>query len=138
MSLLQLEQWRVVARAPAYEVSDRGRVRRADTGRVLAAAVNDRGYRKLHLGRRCQVYVHQLVAEAFLGARPPGHVVDHLDLDRLNNRPSNLRWLREDLNRVRWQHGGWVDTHEPRQDARELVTEAEALEALADIVAAGW
>lgn len=40
------------------------------------------------------VRVHQIVATAFHGA--PGHstmVVDHIDTNRCNNRPENLRWL---------------------------------------------
>lgn len=38
--------------------------------------------------------VHRIVAYAFLGAAPtPEHVVDHIDTNRRNNRPENLRWL---------------------------------------------
>lgn len=38
--------------------------------------------------------VHRIVAYAFLGAPPsPQHVVDHIDTNRKNNRPDNLRWL---------------------------------------------
>ncbi|MDE7387556.1 MAG: HNH endonuclease [Muribaculaceae bacterium] len=38
--------------------------------------------------------VHRIVAFAFLGEPPtPQHVVDHIDTNRRNNRPQNLRWL---------------------------------------------
>lgn len=38
--------------------------------------------------------VHRVVAFAFLGNPPtPQHVVDHIDTNRRNNRPENLRWL---------------------------------------------
>ena len=38
--------------------------------------------------------VHRIVAFAFLGDPPtPQHVVDHIDTNRQNNRPENLRWL---------------------------------------------
>lgn len=38
--------------------------------------------------------VHRIVATAFLGEPPTKqHVVDHIDTNRHNNRPSNLRWL---------------------------------------------
>ncbi|MBR6311843.1 MAG: HNH endonuclease [Oscillospiraceae bacterium] len=38
--------------------------------------------------------VHRIVATAFLGEPPTkAHVVDHIDTNRQNNRPSNLRWL---------------------------------------------
>ncbi|QDU18476.1 HNH endonuclease signature motif containing protein [Urbifossiella limnaea] len=36
--------------------------------------------------------VHVLVAEAFLGPRPPGQVVRHVDGDKLVNRPSSLEY----------------------------------------------
>ncbi len=38
--------------------------------------------------------VHRIVATAFLGEPPSKiHVVDHIDTNRRNNRPENLRWL---------------------------------------------
>lgn len=38
--------------------------------------------------------VHRIVAYAFLGEPPTSqHVVDHIDTNRQNNRPENLRWL---------------------------------------------
>lgn len=38
--------------------------------------------------------VHRIVAVAFHGEAPSsGHVVDHIDTNRHNNRPANLRWV---------------------------------------------
>ena len=38
--------------------------------------------------------VHRIVATAFHGPAPsPQHVVDHIDTNRRNNRPENLRWV---------------------------------------------
>ena len=38
--------------------------------------------------------VHRIVAYAFLGAPPTSqHIIDHIDTNRQNNRPENLRWL---------------------------------------------
>lgn len=38
--------------------------------------------------------VHRIVATAFHGVAPtPQHIVDHIDTNRRNNRPENLRWI---------------------------------------------
>lgn len=38
--------------------------------------------------------VHRIVAYAFLGEPPTTqHIIDHIDTNRQNNRPENLRWL---------------------------------------------
>lgn len=42
----------------------------------------------------CSERVHRIVAFAFLGEPPTlQYVVDHIDTNRRNNRPQNLRWL---------------------------------------------
>lgn len=47
------------------------------------------GYMKLS-----EVVVHRVVATAFHGTAPSEqHVVDHIDTNRRNNRPENLRWI---------------------------------------------
>ena len=40
------------------------------------------------------VQVHRIVATAFHGEAPSDqHVIDHIDTNRMNNRPENLRWV---------------------------------------------
>ena len=92
-----------------YEVSDSGMVRswiravrgckRADEPRILRQVTNPGGYVKVNLScetaaGRCirPRTVHSLVLEAFVGPRPAGAVVRHLDGDKLNNRLENLRY----------------------------------------------
>lgn len=74
-------------------------IRRADTSigiKRLAGTIDSDGYRFAVYWRnraRLQPKFHQLVAEAFLGARPTDrHQVRHLNGVRLDNRPENLAW----------------------------------------------
>lgn len=107
---VQPEVWLpVVGHEGVYEVSSLGRVRSLDRliwrenqngghhvqvrGRVLRAATVESGHKSVALTRRGgSRLVHQLVAEAFIGPRPPGHEVLHADANPANNRPKNLSW----------------------------------------------
>lgn len=76
-----------------YSVSDMGRVR--GPLRVLRAAPGNTGYVVVKLrrfGTRRTCLVHCLVAEAFIGPRPEGHDVDHIDRNRANPSAANLRY----------------------------------------------
>jgi hypothetical protein len=125
-------------------VSDEGRVRNVKTGRVLKHAITDRGYCKLSLGRAWQGYVHQLVAEAFIGPRPTHeHDVDHKDFDRTNNAAANLRWLHKLTNRVRWagkQNGRnlWSTPDDPAPEDHEPMTQEEREQWEASAGVSGW
>jgi hypothetical protein len=81
-----------------YSVRDNGAVlrhprqnkplRKHDDYWTFGMPTND-GY--LHIASKA---VHRIVAYAFLGEPPtPQHIIDHIDTNRQNNRPENLRWL---------------------------------------------
>src|SRR5262245_31384983 len=89
-----MEQWKPVkGYEDLYEGGDLGDVRRSGGGRGSAAArmlhpVSNGNYLKVHLSRNNkarQVYVHHLVAEAFIGDRSAGMWVNHKDTNKLNN-----------------------------------------------------
>lgn len=82
-----------------YEVSDIGRVRRIER-RVLTPHAGNGGYLRVLLCNRHQKHVgiHRLVAGAFIGACPPGYVVNHKDGDPANNAPSNLEYVTQSQN----------------------------------------
>lgn len=70
------------------------------------------GYRVISLnrgGKGTVQYVHGMVAETFLGKRPDGACVRHLNGDKLNNKVSNLRWgtVKENAD-DRWMHGTMI------------------------------
>lgn len=99
------EEWRAVpGYEGAYEVSDLGRVRSVDRrdelgrtrrGVVLKPSVRADGHAQVALSREGRVRaakVHVLVAAAFLGARPSGLDIRHVNGDGLDNRLENIRY----------------------------------------------
>ena len=77
--------------SPGYWVTDTGEVwsTKVDPkGRKLRTPANGAGYPTVRCGRRT-VYVHQLVAEAFMGPSE-GRVVRHVDGNKLNPHVDNL------------------------------------------------
>lgn len=104
-----MEEWRAIPGwAGYYEVSGLGRVRSVERfvhfsdGRVRrydaklrATHVDGFGYHKVTLkrsGKQDRVLVHQVVAAAWIGPRPPGLDICHYDGDKTNNRHENLRY----------------------------------------------
>jgi hypothetical protein len=120
-----IEEWRaVLGYEGVYEVSDLGRVRsvahvivRANGARQSIAArllatrgVGSRraylGVHLSHMGVKSDRGVHTLVAEAFIGPRPDGREVRHINGDGRDNRAENLAWgthSENELDKVR--HG---------------------------------
>lgn len=89
------EQWASCLLMPeGYLVSSEGRLKRPN-GRLSKGSKDADGYDRVHLsfgtGRRT-LAIHTLVAAAFLGERPPGAVIRHLDDNPSNNKVSNLRY----------------------------------------------
>lgn len=98
------EVWVPVTLIPSgYEVSNHGRVRNSNTGRILKPfrgyGKDGKYYRKVHLyhnGRRYCQFVHRLVAFAF-------YEIDHKDRCRDNNHLSNLEPVLRKENDARWR-----------------------------------
>jgi hypothetical protein len=105
------EVWKPIPGWTHYEASSEGRIRRADTGRIVAQYRQNPGRRnrwtKRYMacslthadnagaGRRkrnATVRVHVLICSAFAGPRPADSEAHHVDEDELNNRASNLEW----------------------------------------------
>lgn len=100
------EQWKTIPGFSVYQVSDRGRIRstnykRTGKARILKPAL-DKGYPKTMIrsdeGRYVTSRVHVWVARAFLGERPDGMQINHIDGNKQNNAPSNLEYCTQSEN----------------------------------------
>ena len=87
-----------------YEVSNLGNVRRRTTNglyKQLKCSIQNRGYKYFQInrgGKRTNHLIHHLVAQYFIGDRPDGLVIDHIDRDKLNNCFDNLRYVTQKFN----------------------------------------
>lgn len=90
-----MEEWRRSNKYDNYELSSEGRVRNANTGRILKTNVNIRGgYEQVTLrkdGKTRTERIRNLVAETFLGPNP-GMDVRSKNGDILNSRADNLEY----------------------------------------------
>jgi hypothetical protein len=128
-------EWRPVPGFPSYEVSERGDVRRAVAFRHYSAGMSlkQRPHRESgHLivalsrdGKRHDVFVHRLVALAFLGPPPSErHEVAHGDGRPTNNHWTNLRWATHAENMLdKRVHGTYPDRKGEKHPMARLTDE---------------
>lgn len=154
------EKWRPVPGwETLYEVSSLGRVRSVDRvvmcknpwgvtagrrfkSKMLRSDPGACGYHYVSLSRpgliRQKHYVHDLVARAFLGPRPPGKLVRHLNDHIHNNTPENLAYgdMKQNSRDARANAGnGAVTSNRLRRLRKSLaVTAHEALAVLDELI----
>jgi hypothetical protein len=124
MIIRNREVWRPVAGYEgAYMVSSYGAVKSMDRtisvsrrgyketeqrykGRDISQTINSSGYLKCSLSKQgkglISYFAHNLVADAFVGGRSSGLVVNHKDGNRLNNRFDNLEFCTRSENIKAW------------------------------------
>lgn len=94
-----------------YAVTRTGRVRRVRGGqgarlKELTRFIATTGYVVVNIcifGQKATVHVHALVAEAFIGPRPPKFEIDHINGDRGDCRVENLEYVTRSENMQRWR-----------------------------------
>lgn len=114
--------WKRIPSYPHLEASSNGEIRRVDTKRHLKAYIVQ-NYYHVQIDAKHQSTVHKLVLEAFKGPRPAGRLAAHLNLDKLDNRPSNLSWwTHKQIAANRAESPEYRDALERREERRREVT----------------
>ena len=103
------EVWKTIPDLPRYEISNKGGLRNANTGKHLKTRVTKLGYEAVTISYNKVKYfrsIHRLVAQAFIPNPQNKAEVNHIDENKLNNDISNLEWVsrKENLN-----HGTWIE-----------------------------
>lgn len=86
---------------PNYEICPHGEILSLRTGNRISQHLTHHRYLRVNLRQNKKSYnryVHGLVAETFLGPKPSGLQVDHIDGDKSNNHISNLRYVTPEFN----------------------------------------
>lgn len=90
--IIRMARPKEIPSAPGYYVDAHGEVYN-HRGRRMAQQVTEKGYCRTHLqinGESKSKSVHSLVAEVFIGPRPKGLQIRHLDGNKTNNCFDNI------------------------------------------------
>lgn len=88
-----IEEWKIIEDFPEYEVSSFGRIKRSN--KFLTPTKKSDGYFKINLRLNKvpkTVYVHRIVAKAFVENPNNYNCVNHKDENKANNNADNLEW----------------------------------------------
>lgn len=98
------EAWKPINGFPKYQVSNQGRIKNIESGRIFTGTKDAFGYIHVRLinpqGKYTLRKIHRLVAEAFLPNPEHKPIIDHLDGNKTNNTLENLRWVTYSENTV--------------------------------------
>lgn len=130
-----IEVWRdVVGYEGLYKVSNLGRVMQLEKTTVVGYGAKvkhknkikntykkENGYICTHITkdkRTRDVYVHRLVAQAFIPNEENKPLVNHKDFDRANNKIDNLEWVTHSENNM-WSRENMSNAHKGKKLSEE-------------------
>lgn len=108
-----MELWRNIEEATNYEVSNYGNIRNTKSGQILNPGASGNGYKQVSLKMKKnnkfeKRYVHRLVATYWLENPENKREVNHINLDRTDNRVENLEWITSSENQKhKYQNGDY-------------------------------
>lgn len=92
-----------------YQVSNNGKIRNKQTGKILKAAISNKGYYMVALSKNNKIHsytVHKLVMENHNRSSYKDEVINHIDSNKLNNHIDNLEYVTQKENvRKAWESG---------------------------------
>jgi hypothetical protein len=95
-----IEIWKLIG-IGEYAISNLGNVKSKNGTRQLKPSLNKQGYLTVCItdnGIKKTTKIHKLVMTTFLGDRPNGCDIDHIDRCRTNNKLTNLRYCTRQQN----------------------------------------
>lgn len=106
MFIYNCDYWYYV---PGYDrlwaINQKGDIINASTKSYRKPHLNKDGYLRITLYKKDNTHyknylIHKLVAELFIGERPIGYEINHIDGNKLNNSMFNLEYTTKSLNRL--------------------------------------
>lgn len=98
-----MEAWLTIKGFENYKVSTLGRVMNIKTGKILTPFTTKNGYQMVNPSRggiSSNLYVHRLVAEAFIPTDDADLQVNHINGIKSDNRLDNLEWCTSSENHL--------------------------------------
>lgn len=84
-------------------------------GKLRDNLIHPKGYRRCSAvveGKRCEALAHKVIWYIHNGEVPEGLMIDHINLDKTDNRIENLRLITASGNNQNVRHKGW-SLHKP-------------------------
>ena len=106
-----------------YDITADGQIINNKTGRRLRYYIDNAGYKTTNIRFKGKVYKikhHLAVARAFIGERPKGYIVNHIDHNKSNNDKGNLEIITYSGNTKAWHI---YRKEKARKDGKKLITE---------------